>query len=291
MSVIKIESLTKYYKRLKVLEGVSFSLEEGQILSLIGPNGSGKTTLTKIISGFSKADSGEIKIFGRSIDEFKKIKNKIGLVPQENNLDQDINVLENLIIHSELCGLNTKIAKERSLNLLQKFGLDKYQHEDIRNLSGGTKRKIMLLRALLTNPKLLILDEPTIGLDPAIRRQFWNIVIELKSQNVSTIFTTHYMEEASFLADKIAFINNGKLILNGKPQDLIKNMLENFVFEMKEKISIDGYKSYIYEDKTFIFTSNKESLISNLKLKKIDPSAIRETTLDDLFLYLTGERL
>ncbi|MGC8483206.1 MAG: ABC transporter ATP-binding protein [Thermodesulfobium sp.] len=291
MSVIQVESLTKYYKELKVLEGVSFSLEEGQILSLIGPNGSGKTTLTKIISGFSKANSGEIKIFGRSTDEFKKIKNKIGLVPQENNLDQDINVLENLIIHSELCGLNIKIAKERSLNLLQKFGLDKYKHEDIRNLSGGTKRKIMLLRALLTNPKLLILDEPTIGLDPAIRRQFWNIVIELKSQNVSTIFTTHYMEEASFLADKIAFINNGKLILSGKPQDLIKNVLENFVFEMKEKISINGYKSYVYEDKTFIFTSNKESLISTLRLKKIDPSAIRETTLDDLFLYLTGEKL
>ncbi|MEO1785237.1 ABC transporter ATP-binding protein [Thermodesulfobium sp. 4217-1] len=291
MSVIQVESLTKYYKELKVLEGVSFSLEEGQILSLIGPNGSGKTTLTKIISGFSKANSGEIKIFGRSTDEFKKIKNKIGLVPQENNLDQDINVLENLIIHSELCGLNIKIAKERSLNLLQKFGLDKYKHEDIRDLSGGTKRKIMLLRALLTNPKLLILDEPTIGLDPAIRRQFWNIVIELKSQNVSTIFTTHYMEEASFLADKIAFINNGKLILSGKPQDLIKNVLENFVFEMKEKISINGYKSYVYEDKTFIFTSNKESLISTLRLKKIDPSAIRETTLDDLFLYLTGEKL
>ncbi|HEM55369.1 MAG TPA: ABC transporter ATP-binding protein [Thermodesulfobium narugense] len=291
MSVIQVESLTKYYKKLKVLEGVSFSLEEGQIFSLIGPNGSGKTTLTKIISGFSKANSGEIKIFGRSTDEFKKIKNKIGLVPQENNLDQDINVLENLIVHSELCGLNIKIAKERSLNLLQKFGLDKYKHEDIRNLSGGTKRKIMLLRALLTDPKLLILDEPTVGLDPSIRRQFWDIIISLKSQNVSTIFTTHYMEEASFLADTIAFLNKGKLILSKNPQDLIKNVLEKFVFEIKKRISIESYKSYIYEDKTFIFTSSKEGLLSKLKLFGIEPCTIRETTLDDLFLYLTGEKV
>jgi ABC-type multidrug transport system ATPase subunit len=291
MSIIEVESITKYYKNIKALDGVSFSLREGNILSLIGPNGSGKTTLTKIISGFSKANSGEIKIFGKNLDEFKKIKNKIGLVPQENNLDQGINVLENLIIHSELCGLNTKVAKERSLNLLQKFGLDKYVHEDTRNLSGGTKRKMMLIRALLTNPKLLILDEPTIGLDPAIRRQFWNIVIDLKSQNVSTIFTTHYMEEANFMADEIAFINRGKLILSGRPQDLIKNVLENFVFEMKEKVSIDGYKSYVYENKTFIFTPNKEILLSNLKLMGIEPSTIRETTLDDMFLYLTGEKI
>lgn len=291
MSVVQVTLLTKYYKLVKALDKISFSLEEGQILSLIGPNGSGKTTLTKIISGFSKASSGRIKIFGRDIHELKKIKNKIGLVPQENNLDQDINVLENLIIHSELCGLNTKVAKERSLNLLQKFGLDKYKREDIRNLSGGTKRKIMLLRALLTNPKLLILDEPTVGLDPDIRRQFWNIVIDLKSQNVSTIFTTHYMEEANFMADEIAFINSGKLILNGKPQELIKNVLENFVFEIKEKVSIDGYKGFVYEEKTFIFTPNKERLILALKLKEIEPSVIRETTLDDLFLYLTGEKI
>ncbi|AEE15190.1 Sulfate-transporting ATPase [Thermodesulfobium narugense DSM 14796] len=291
MSVIQVESLTKYYKNLKALDNVSFSLEEGQILSLIGPNGSGKTTLTKIISGFSQANSGEIKIFGKSVDDFKKVKDKIGLVSQENNLDQDINVLENLIIHSELCGLNAKIAKKRSLALLQKFGLDKYKHEDIRNLSGGTKRKIMLVRALLTNPKLLILDEPTIGLDPSIRRQFWDIIINLKSQNVSTIFTTHYMEEANFLADKIAFINKGKLILSGKPQELIKNVLESFVFEIKGKISTDNYKSYVYEDKTFIFTPSKELLLSKLKLFGIEPSAIRETTLDDLFLYLTGEKI
>jgi len=291
MSIIEVESVIKYYKDIKALDGVSFSLEESQILSLVGPNGSGKTTLTKIISGFAKANSGKINIFGQDINEFEKIKNKIGLVPQENNLDQDINVLENLIIHSELCGLNTKIAKERSLNLLQKFGLDKYKHEDIKNLSGGTKRKIMLIRALLTNPKLLILDEPTIGLDPAIRRQFWDIIIDLKFQNISTIFTTHYMEEANFMADEIIFINRGKLILKGKPQDLIKNVLESFVFEIKEKVSIAGYKSYVYENKTFIFTPSKELLLSNLKLKGIEPSTIRETTLDDVFLYITGERI
>ncbi|WP_448589946.1 ABC transporter ATP-binding protein [Thermodesulfobium sp.] len=291
MSIIEVESVIKYYKDIKALDGVSFSLEESQILSLVGPNGSGKTTLTKIISGFAKANSGKINIFGQDINEFEKIKNKIGLVPQENNLDQDINVLENLIIHSELCGLNTKIAKERSLNLLQKFGLDKYKHEDIKNLSGGTKRKIMLIRALLTNPKLLILDEPTIGLDPAIRRQFWDIIIDLKFQNISTIFTTHYMEEANFMADEIIFINRGKLILKGKPQDLIKNVLESFAFEIKEKVSIAGYKSYVYENKTFIFTPSKELLLSNLKLKGIEPSTIRETTLDDVFLYITGERI
>ena len=291
MSVIEVESVIKYYKDIKALDGVSFSLEESQILSLVGPNGSGKTTLTKIISGFAKANSGKINIFGKDINECEKIKNKIGLVPQENNLDQDINVLENLMIHSELCGLNTKIAKEKSLNLLQKFGLDKYKHEDIKNLSGGTKRKIMLIRALLTNPKLLILDEPTIGLDPAIRRQFWDIIIDLKFQNISTIFTTHYMEEANFMADEIIFINRGKLILKGKPQDLIKNVLESFVFEIKEEVSIAGYKSYVYENKTFIFTPSKELLLSNLKIKGIEPSTIRETTLDDVFLYITGERI
>lgn len=216
-------NLTKYYKNFKALDSVSFTIRQGECFSFLGSNGAGKTTLMGMIYGFITPSEGEIYVFGRKLnrDTLSEIKSKIGVVPQENNLDPDLNVIENLLVYARYFDIKKKEAIEKSVELLSSVGLIDWRDINVRKLSGGMKRKLIFIRALLNNPEILILDEPTTGLDPRSRKQIWELIEVLKHSGKTIILTTHYMEEAERLCDKIAIVNRGKILVTDTPENLM----------------------------------------------------------------------
>ncbi len=225
MTVVKGKNLTKYYRNFKALDSVSFEIGEGECFGFLGPNGAGKTTLMGIIYGFIEFFNGDLILFGESVNRknFPRIKFKIGVVPQDNNLDPDLNVLENLIVYGRYFDIDPKEAKERALKLIEFVKLDNWLNRNVRHLSGGMQRKLTFARGLINDPELLILDEPTTGLDPRSRRQIWERIENLKHSGKTLILTTHYMEEAEKLCDRIAIMDRGKILVIDTPHNLSNN--------------------------------------------------------------------
>ncbi|GAB6183838.1 ABC transporter ATP-binding protein [Thermodesulfovibrio hydrogeniphilus] len=222
MTAVEGKNLSKYYKNFKALDLVSFEIKQGECFGFLGPNGAGKTTLMGIIYGFIQNFEGELKIFNGIANKhtFPKIKYKIGVVPQEDNLDPDLNVIENLLVYARYFDIPKKEAKERVKKLLAFVKLEDWINTNVRKLSGGMKRKLVFARGLINNPDLIILDEPTTGLDPRSRKQIWEKIEELKHSGKTLILTTHYMEEAEKLCDRIAIMDKGKIIVIDTPSNL-----------------------------------------------------------------------
>jgi len=216
------ENLVKYYKNFKALDLVNFTINEGECFGFLGANGAGKTTLMSMIYGFISPNSGRIQIFGKELNKktLPEIKRIIGVVPQDNNLDPDLSVVENLLVYARYFDINKKEALKRADELLNFVGLYKWKQVNIRKLSGGMKRKLTFIRGLINNPEILILDEPTTGLDPRSRRQIWDRIEMLKHSGKTIILTTHYMEEAEKLCDRIAIMSKGKILVTDTPQNL-----------------------------------------------------------------------
>ncbi len=240
MDAVIGKALTKYYKNIKALDSVSFSIRLGECFGFLGANGAGKTTLMSMIYGFIFPTSGEIEVLGKKLtkNNLSEIKRKIGVVPQDNNLDPDLSVLENLIVYSRYFDIAKKKALEISNNLLKFVNLHEWTNVNVRKLSGGMKRKLVFIRGLVNDPELLILDEPTTGLDPRSRKQIWELIESLKHSGKTIILTTHYMEEAEKLCDKIAMMNRGKILLVDTPQNLsmqFSGNLEKVYFDMTEE--------------------------------------------------------
>lgn len=215
-------NLTKYFRDFKALDSVSFTVRDGECFSFLGPNGAGKTTLMSMIYGFVTPSEGEIHVLGHKLsrETLPLIKSRIGVVPQDNNLDPDLSVLENLIVYGRYFGMRKRDIIERSLELLSFVGLLDWKDTNVRKLSGGMKRKLVFVRALLNEPEILILDEPTTGLDPRSRKQIWDLIEALKHSSKTIILTTHYMEEAERLCDRIAIVSKGKILITDSPQSL-----------------------------------------------------------------------
>ncbi len=222
MTAVEGKNLSKYYKNFKALDSVSFEIKQGECFGFLGPNGAGKTTLMGIIYGFIQNFEGELKIFNEIANKhtFPKIKYKIGVVPQDDNLDPDLNVIENLLVYARYFDIPKKEAKERAKKLLEFVKLNDWMITNVRKLSGGMKRKLVFARGLLNEPDLIILDEPTTGLDPRSRKQIWEKIEELKHSGKTLILTTHYMEEAEKLCDRIAIMDKGKIIVIDTPSNL-----------------------------------------------------------------------
>lgn len=222
MDTVVGKNLIKYYKNFKALDSVSFVIREGECFSFLGSNGAGKTTLMSMIYGFISPSSGEIKVFGKSLDNHSlpEIKEKIGVVPQDNNLDPDLSVLENLMVYARYFNIRKKEAVERAKELLNFVNLQEWSNMNVRKLSGGMKRKLTFIRGLINNPELLILDEPTTGLDPRSRKQIWDRIEILKHSGKTIVLTTHYMEEAEKLCDRIAIMNKGQILVIDTPENL-----------------------------------------------------------------------
>lgn len=304
-AVIEIKNLNKTFGGLKAVNGIDFKVGSAECFGLLGPNGAGKTTTMKIIYGKTEPDNVEdtiINIFGcNGKREALQIKSFSGIVPQEDNLDTELNVIDNLLIYSKFYGMSSKEAKERIEELLLFMELQEKAKSKIRELSGGMQRRLTIARALLNRPRLLILDEPTTGLDPQVRHLIWNKLRELKEMGVTILLTTHYMEEAFQICDRIIIMDGGKKILEGNPRELLSGNLEKFVMEIygarKEEgfytryFNNNGIRYEFHNDTLFAYSNDSEKLSQFGETLKTDGYYLRHSNLEDLFLKVTGRSL
>jgi lipooligosaccharide transport system ATP-binding protein len=221
MDIITAQKLIKDYNGLRAIDGVDFAITQGECFGFLGPNGAGKTTVMRIISCFMPPTAGTVTVFGMDVTKVpSKIKSRIGVMPQDNNLDPDLSVFENLIVYARYFDIRKKAASRLARALLEFVELQDKAKVSIDQLSGGMKHRLLLARSLVNNPDLLVLDEPTTGLDPHSRRAVWGKLNQLKSRNTTLLLTTHYMEEAEKLCDRVAIMDSGRIVAIDSPTDL-----------------------------------------------------------------------
>lgn len=219
--MIQVEAVTKRYGAFKALDGVDLAIEEGKAFGLLGPNGAGKTTLVRLLTTLSRPDGGRLRVGGHdTVVDAGKVKRLLGVVFQENNLDRDLSPRQNLAFHARLYRLDD--VERRVEAIIDRLGLAARADRPVEQLSGGMRRRLVIGRALLTEPRVLLLDEPTTGLDPAIRRELWELVRQIHAEGCTIILTTHYVEEAEVLCDQIGIINRGRMVAMGSPRDLVE---------------------------------------------------------------------
>ena len=222
MNIVTARDLTKCYKELCAVNKISFDIVQGECFGFLGPNGAGKTTVMSIIYCFMPPTSGEVKVFDMDVTENPgKIKARLGVMPQDNNLDPDLTVFENLIVYARYFDIAKEISSRRASELLDSIELREKANVKISDLSGGMKRRLLLARALINDPDLLILDEPTTGMDPHSRRSVWDQLNHLKSKGITLILSTHYMEEAEKLCDRAAIMDSGRIVTIDTPSKLV----------------------------------------------------------------------
>ncbi len=301
--VVWVRNLKKTYDGVKAVDGVDLTIYRGRLVGILGPNGAGKSTTIRMLYGATPPSSGELKVLGQNIaNNSRGLKKQIGVVPEESNLDAELTVLENLEIFGRFFGMSTEKVRKRAPELLRFLELTEKTHVEIDALSHGMKRRGLLARALLSEPQLLILDEPTIGLDPHGRHLFWQKLNELKSRGITQILTTHYMEEAARLCDHLFIMNKGKIIAEGAPAELIKAYTTSEVLEVRLPVGIE--ESFIelfdsrveiqrVEDHLLIFTDEAREILQQAETKGVRPdfATLRPANLEDVFLKLTGRRL
>ncbi len=279
-TILKVEGLKKSYENKTAVNGIDLEIKEGDLLGLLGPNGAGKTTTIKMLTGLTKPDVGKILYDGRDFFAFpKQAKKFIGVVPQQSNLDRDLTAFENLYLHTILHGIPKKLRKEKIDEALDFAGLLEYKTKQVKTFSGGMKRRLVIVRSLLHDPRILFLDEPTVGLDPQIRRSLWDLVFKINQvRKTAILMTTHYIEEAEKLCSQVKIINTGSIIADDTPDNMKKDV-GNYVIEVFH----DDHR----ED---LFFETKEKALD--KLKNVDQEAkVREVTLEDVFIKLTGRRI
>jgi lipooligosaccharide transport system ATP-binding protein len=304
MAVIRVHNVSKAFGKVRAVCDLSFEVEEGTCFGLLGPNGAGKTTMMKMIYGRSRRNDhngGTIDVFGYdpARDELA-IKSLSGVVPQENNLDEELNVIGNLMIYSKFYGLPGKVAKERITVLLDFLELSEKVNARIKELSGGMQRRLVIARALLNNPKLLILDEPTTGLDPQVRHLIWDKLRQLRAQGTTILLTTHYMEEAFQICDRVLIMDEGRRVLEDNPHKLLAENIEAYVMEVPitngtPVISESDLPEDVRLDRTEGTMRLYADEIDRLKsiANKLSGGSyyLRQSTLEDLFLKATGRVL
>lgn len=276
--MIRIQNVSKSYGNIKALDSLTLEIRQGEIFGLLGPNGAGKTTTVKILTTLSKPDSGRCYIDNINVIENPhEVKKIIGVVPQENNLERELTVYENLLIYGMLH--RVKNLKDRIELILSKMEITHKKNSVVNTLSGGLQRRVLLARALLSEPKILFLDEPSIGLDPHIRRELWQIIRKIKIEGRTVLLTTHYIEEAEALCDRVGILSHGKLIALGSPEELKRDVGEYVV----EYFDRDGRLE------SMICHSKEEAY--EIAKGKNDRVTIRRSNLEDVFVKLTGERI
>ncbi|WP_288905020.1 ATP-binding cassette domain-containing protein [uncultured Sneathiella sp.] len=293
-AVIIATNLVKRYGTLEVVKGINFSVPAGQCFGLLGPNGAGKSTTMRMIMGLSEITSGELEVFGETAtDMSREVKAKIGLVPQESNLDPDITVWENLVAFGRYFALSKPVIDQRSKKLLDFMQLSDKEFAPVNALSGGMKRRLTIARALIGDPEMVILDEPTTGLDPQARVLIWKQLMELKRDGRTLLLTTHYMDEAQRLCDQIVVIDNGMILDQGTPDELIARHVKGFVFEVqKPNLAAspdDRWEQEDIGDSVLYFVDDTAEFIVDLPQDAI--YLHRPANLEDVFLRLTGRKL
>jgi ABC-2 type transport system ATP-binding protein len=277
--MIRIERLVKRYKDVQVLHEIDLHVKAGELFAYLGPNGAGKTTTIKILTGQTRPDSGSAYLNGFCIKKQSlSSKQQFGLVPQSINLDRELTICENLLLHGLLYDMSRASINQRTEELLEYVGLSDRSDSLVKELSGGLQRRLMIARAMLHQPMILFMDEPTVGLDANIRRKIWSLIKRIQ-QNGTTIFlTTHYIEEAEFLADRVAFLDEGRVIVTDTPENLMTR---------QGQWAIDRFTENNMET---IYFDNRETA-DQYNRDRHDQYTLRRVNLEDAFLSLTGKRV
>lgn len=301
-TVVEIKEAVKFYGDRKVVDGLSLQIGKGECFGLLGPNGAGKTTTMKMMYGSALLSGGEMYVLGLNVREnIREIKSRIGVVPQEDGLDPDFTVLENLLVYASYHEIKPSAARARAQDLLKWLRLDEYADRHVETLSGGLKRRLVIARCLLNSPELVILDEPTTGLDPQARLWIWDFFRALKREHASIVLTTHYMEEAEFLCDRVAIMDHGKILKVGAPADLIRGEIGREVVEFEAKptdlpyyagrLKTAGFDPHVAGTQISVFVREGQDSKKILDLVASDRITMRRPTLNDVFLKLSGSHL
>jgi lipooligosaccharide transport system ATP-binding protein len=297
--IIEAQDLRKLYGTFPAVDGISFSVQKGEVFGFLGPNGAGKTTTMKIIECVSPRSGGALRVFGLDPGiHAREIKARIGVVPQETNLDPDFTCYGNLLIYSRYFDLPDHIARQRVEELLDFVQLREKRDVNIEKLSGGMKRRLILARALVNQPELLILDEPTLGLDPQARHLIWEKLKSLQAQGNTILLTTHYLDEAARLCNRLVIMDSGKILVEGTPTELVQRYAGRDLVEVEHTPDVIaclreiGIRYEVIGDMVQIQTETPRELARTL-LERCSPGRVlaRPGTLEDVFLNLTGRKL
>lgn len=303
-SLISARGLTKKFGDFTAVDGIDFDVAKGESFGLLGPNGAGKSTTMRIIAATSRRTSGTISILGRDPEEHgPQVRAHLGVVPQQDNLDTELTVTENLYIYGRYFGLSKKFVNKKVGELLAFAQLEEKKDVKVEALSGGMKRRLTIARALVSEPDILMLDEPTTGLDPQARHILWDRLFRLKEDGVTLIITTHFMDEAEQLCDRLVVMDKGKIMAEGSPAELIKQYATREVLEVRFGSDRNKEVAPILRemcdrieelpDRILLYVEDGELLLEAIAAKKLHPntSLVRRSSLEDVFLRLTGRSL
>lgn len=302
--MIVAKALTKTYDDFTAVAGIDFTVRRGEAFGLLGPNGAGKSTTMRMIGATLQRSGGELEILGKDPNKNgPEIRAHLGVVPQQDNLDRELKVWENLYIYGRYFGLSRKFLKAKVEELIGFVKLEDKRDTKVDALSGGMKRRLTIARGLVNEPEILMLDEPTTGLDPQARHVLWDRLFRLKEQGVTLVITTHYMDEAEQLCDRLIVMDKGKIMAEGSPADLILQYSSREVVEVRFGSAKNaevaphleglGERIEVLPDRILIYAENGEKVLHDITTKGFEPltSLVRRSSLEDVFLRLTGRTL
>ncbi|MDP8928943.1 MAG: ABC transporter ATP-binding protein [Actinomycetota bacterium] len=302
--LVEARDLTKRFGDFVAVDSISFEIRPGEAFGFLGPNGAGKTSTMRMIGCVSPVTAGHLRVLGRDPGiEAQEIKARLGVVPQENTLDLELTVFENLIVYGRFFGLPMTAIRERGEELLRFVELWDRRDSQVESLSGGMKRRLTIARALVSDPELLLLDEPTTGLDPQARHLLWDRLYRLKQGGVTLVLTTHYMDEAEQLCDRLVVMDNAEIVVEGSPRELIDRYSTREVVELRfgpegpdgqaERLGGTAARIEVLSDRLLLYTDDADDTTDAVHARGLEPASVlvRRSTLEDVFLQLTGRTL
>ena len=304
MPLVAARGLVKRFGEFTAVDGVDFEIYGGESFGFLGPNGAGKTSTMKMVSCISPATEGELTVLGMDPQrEGPRIRARLGLVPQEDSLELELTAMDNLIMYGRYFDLPRAEIRRRATELLEFTQLAERANDKADNFSGGMKRRLTIARSLISEPDLLILDEPTTGLDPQARHLVWERLYRLKSEGVTLVITTHYMDEAEQLCDRLVVMDRGKIVAHGAPRDLIERHSTREVLELRFGLNGHGPHAVVVEDlaerveelpdRLLLYVKDGDEALAAVHARGLTPESalVRRSTLEDVFLRLTGRTL
>jgi len=302
--LLQATGLTKTFGNFTAVDGIDFAVQRGESFGFLGPNGAGKSSTMKMIGCVSPATGGVLRLFGQDpATHGPQIRARLGVVPQKDTLDEELTVQENLWIYGRYFGLSRSEVRSRATELLDFAQLEDRARSKVEPLSGGMKRRLTIARSLISRPEILLLDEPTAGLDPQARHALWDRLFRLKRNGVTLVLTTHYMDEAEQLCDRLVVMDHGKIVAQGSPRSLITEFSTREVLELRfdtddhahhgDAIAGIGERIEVLPDRLLVYAEDGDAAAAAVHLRGIQPmsSLVRRSTLEDVFLHLTGRTL
>jgi len=302
-ALIRARRLTKRFGEFTAVDAIDFSVAKGESFGFLGPNGAGKTSTMRMIGCVSPVSDGELEVLGQDPrHDGPRIRSRIGVVPQQDSLDTELTVRENLVIYGRYFGLSRAECRRRADELLEFTQLAERANDQVEPLSGGMKRRLTIARALINEPDLLLLDEPTTGLDPQARHLLWDRLYRLKQRGVTLVLTTHYMDEAEQLCDRLVIMDNGRIVAEGSPRELIEQHITREVLELRftepdgdDALGVNdlAVRAEALPDRLLLYTDDGEQTLEHVHQRGVRPlsALVRRATLEDVFLRLTGRSL